>query len=222
MKREFTVWTGAQDSNRVKAFRSALLLRRKESWRWVNAPDQANLWVLDDNFPLEEYVELYNDTANKPAVAIITPENCTSTPSCTHPQQWQHIHTPISVNLIFKWLDTAFSGAQAEDNNNNNDSVRPWLTQNFKLSAWPDVSKYSSSSNVVLICSKLLNGYHSYQSVLAWGIDRQTLNHILSDAYKHSIIDIQPELPPEQNTSGSVARPDKNKSLIQKLLGRFV
>lgn len=228
----FTLWTNERNSNRIRAFKSALVLRNKEEWHWVEKSEGAFLWVIDAKIELNPSDrEIYKKSNPKPHVAIIDAK------SNELPQSWGRFTSPMNVKTIFNFLDEILQSQQlvktltekkeigASAGICDVDVAEPWRKYSFKLSAWPNISQYREEPRVVLTCACLLANFYDFESALQWGLDEAVLEKILDDAYQKSLLKINTEQVSvsieENELDKGFADKNKNQSLIQKLLNRF-
>lgn len=218
----YSIWTNKYDSSRVKAFKSALTFRTNEVWQWTDEPDGCDLWVVDATQTLSPEIErLYQEMSHKPNVAVIGLRSKTA----NIPSKWQLFATPVSVPVIFRWLDSNFyqSTRRLKSKNIRPSDIEPWKQHEFKLISWPNISRYGSKVSIAVTCSNLLNAYHDFETALKWGVSAEILNEILKDAYQTSLLKIRSndDSKHDQIDHSHNNKSDKNVSLIQKLMSRF-
>lgn len=219
MDKVLNVWASNRDSDKVRAFKSALAYRKRESWVWIESPEKANLWVLDSFSVKDDMYYYHQRLRSRPLVAVI---NYNGKEELS--DGWQNFTSPINVHNVIEWLDTSLSPPVSQEKEAlvTNNVSEPWKVNRFKLAAWPNISKFKTNRNIPLICSHLLKKFYSFDDVLKWGIDDSMLDELLKVADKQNLLKFELTTSTvDSKVIGYGEGKDESQSLIQKLLARF-
>lgn len=171
----FKLWTNARDDNAATAFMSAIKMQNAR-WEWTDDSAEACLWCIcnDGGRDISQAVASYASLMDKPSVA------CLSSGFATMPYpEWVYFRVPLNVSVLHSWL----SSKQLNIADQRNTQDAQWRSQLVKLNYWPNVSDYvNGGSDIMMVCSHLLHGWCQYDELLAFNIDKSTLDVMLSDA----------------------------------------
>jgi len=224
----FAIWSPHRNANCVNAFKAMLGLRA-EQWVWSDQADQAHWWIIDgtrsDCGDHTEALRQKRGQSNLHA-AILAPDW-----SAVKDPIWTFFKVPLQVSLVYRWIDAS-------------QPKRACLPismtgRQLKLQRWPNMARYtglvgmSESMQLTVACSRLLQGWASYEEVQSMVIVPSALDVVLRDAHEAGILELTPIetlsstpsgfgllLPPD--LAANRASPERGAwSLVKRLLQKF-
>lgn len=222
------IWTEHPDNHSVKAVISGLRLYRSD-WKKTSAYEEAALWcIASDTDDVDSIYKNYQSIPSpKPEVIFLA--------SAFKPMMdshWVFFKTPINVRIFHKWLSSkgfqsehsVLSSVAADDV-----SVARWRKEQFKMSRWPNVTQYSNSPNLIVMCSMIMHDWCDYSKLIPLNIEEEVLERVLNDAEKDGNLifrkkSSQADAEAAQAIKDEVnkkSRKRKSKGLFRKLFEKF-
>lgn len=196
---KYKLWTNVQNNHVAIAF-MAVLKKQNQQWVWTDNSADASLWcICGDEADVNRVTAYYEILSNKPSVAYLS-NQFTSMPYA----EWAYFPISLNEKILHKWLTVKDLGTHEEQ----------WHHDAFKLNHWPNVSRYVGGFEIMMVCSRLLNGWCSYQELLKYNIESAMLDVILADAKSEGNLVFQPKKSPQSNEAS------KN-TLFKRLFNRF-
>lgn len=222
----YNIWTNNRHANSVRAFRSALTFRKNVRWQWSEQASHSHLWVLDAHelsaADLAKIEKGYMSIKEKPNVAVVGAFSSEVTLSC---EDWAVFSSPFSVVAILQWLDGEIvnktkaetSQIKVSDWSAGAALEKPWRSNQFKLTGWPNIAQFGSRVHIAITCSNLLSDYHSFESAQQWGTPPDLLDELLISANKSSLLKIKEGKGVSYGAAKRVLD-EKYNQLVQKLI----
>jgi hypothetical protein len=174
-EKKYAIWSPHRDATSVLVFRSLLSLRN-EPWHWVEAPENANWWVLDaERSDASEWFQRLADEQSKRKVASIA----LAKSSASLPEQWNFFKLPLKHSLVQQWVQSCLNpelpaqqaqkefsdgmnlapdtsditGVIGEETKGKDRFANPSTKVGFEmkklhLKQWPDMARYSDEGDV--------------------------------------------------------------------------
>lgn len=226
MKATFGVWSPHRESTSVLAFKSALGLR-PERWVWCDDRQQASWWVVDAALGVSEdwTTDLRKEKEGFRTQGALLARDW----AAVGDPVWAFLKLPLQVDIVYRWVDACLL---------QHPEPRLLLSgQRLKLKRWPNMSRYSSASNLAggmnltVACARLLKDWVTYEEAISIASDKAALDGLLMDAQRDGILEMAS---PVQATSmgAEAANPTtgenpgktedpKTWSLIRRLINKF-
>lgn len=67
-------------------------------------------------------------------------------------------------------------------------NAKPWKRSAFRLLIWPNVAMYGTDHRLVLLCSKLLRSFVTWETLQRFQFDEELLTRLLSDAHEQGML----------------------------------
>lgn len=226
----FGVWSPHRNSNSVRSFKAALGFR-SEPWKWYDEEHLASWWVIDGTLVTPTSLNSLTDALAQQrkqrtveAVLLVPSGDPTEDPA------WTSFKTPLNVKLLYGWMAQRL---EQSDPAAGRPPVSPAVLtgRQLKLSRWPNLAHYTAygdpadAVSVTVACSKLLEGWTSYEEAAALASNTALFNAILADAQSQGILQINETasapVQPAIFTPPKTSETSDAWSLVRRLLKKF-
>ena len=204
------LWCNDFESSMFKAFMSALLIDNT-NYDKVDQAEDADLWCLVNDYN-PRLVELYQAIANPPKVIYLA-RNFHTPPI----SKWVFFKSPVNVSALLNWIHAQdFSPAEQKNENTSATTLLPednaleqsraatdvttttdattnrWHNEAFKLQYWPNVTQYSDSPDIMIVCTTLLRDWTKFKDIPQTQLDPTIIEQLLIDAEAENNLIYQP------------------------------
>lgn len=228
--KNYKVWAEHSEDNSVKAVISSLKLYHSR-WIRVSSYEDAALWcVSSDVDDVKTIWEHYRSIpAPKPEVVFLASEFKPMEGS-----RWVFFKTPLNVRVFHRWLRAkgflsehdVFNATDASANVQEFVHAR-WKKESFRIRHWPNVTQYSNSPNLVVMCSMMMHEWCSYSKLIPFNIEQKILEKLLADAEQGGNLIYRDKVEEGYHQGGSadktppVSKALRKKGLFRRLFDKF-